>query len=151
MHHVMYSGIPFNYSQGYLCVFVFLTVHDTMACQALYLMTVLSVVFKASTAAKPHLMFMLVDDWGWGNVGYHRNESDKEVVTPNSDALVKEGLELDQHYVYQFYSPSRSCLMSGRLPIHVNDRNAEPNVYNPEDKEAGFAGIPRHMTGITEN
>ena len=36
-----------------------------------------------ASAAKPHLVFMLVDDWGWANVGYHRNETDKEVVTPN--------------------------------------------------------------------
>lgn len=101
-------------------------------------------------AAKPHLMFMLVDDWGWANVGYHRNTTDKEVVTPNIDALVKEGLELDQHYVYKFCSPSRSCLMSGRLPIHVNDKNAAPNIYNPDDKVSGFAGIPREMTGLAE-
>ena len=97
---------------------------------------------------KPHLVFMLVDDWGWANVGYHRNPPTKEVVTPHIDSLVKEGLELDQHYVYQFCSPSRSCLMSGRLPIHVNDLNLEPNVYNPNDPVSGFAGIPRNMTGL---
>ena len=103
-----------------------------------------------ASAAKPHLVFMLVDDWGWANVGYHRNETDKEVVTPNIDDLVKNGLELNQHYVYKFCSPSRSCLMSGRLPIHVNDQNAAPNVHNPDDKESGYAGIPVHMTGLAE-
>ena len=97
---------------------------------------------------KPHLVFMLVDDWGWANVGYHRNPPTKEVVTPNIDSLVKEGLELDQHYVYQFCSPSRSCLMSGRLPIHVNDLNLDPDVHNPRDPVSGFAGIPRNMTGL---
>ncbi len=55
---------------------------------------------------------------------------------------MKEGLELDQHYVYRFCSPSRSCLMSGRLLVHVNDQNAEPNIYNPDDKVSGYAGIP---------
>ena len=96
-------------------------------------------------------MFLLVDDWGWGNVGYHRDPPTNEVVTPNIDALVMDGLELDQHYVYKFCSPS--CLMSGRLPIHVNDQNAAPNIYNPDDKVsgfAGFAGIPRQMTGLAE-
>ena len=97
---------------------------------------------------KPNLVFMLVDDWGWANVGYHRDPPTKEVVTPNIDGLVKEGLELDQHYVYKFCSPSRSCLMSGRLPIHVNDKNAEPNIHNPDDPVSGFAGIPRNMTGL---
>jgi arylsulfatase I/J len=101
-----------------------------------------------NATSKPHLVFMLVDDWGWANVGYHRNPSTKEVVTPNIDSLVKEGLELDQHYVYKFCSPSRSCLMSGRLPVHVNDQNAQPNIYNPDDKISGYAGIPRNMTGL---
>ena len=104
----------------------------------------------ATEAAKPHLMFMLVDDWGWANVGYHRNETDKEVVTPNIHNLVKNGLELDQHYVYKVCSPSRSCLMSGRLPIHVNDQNIDPGVHNPEDKVSGYAGIPISMTGMAE-
>lgn len=40
-------------------------------------------------AGKPHLVFMLVDDWGWANVGYHRDPPTKEVVTPNIDKLVK--------------------------------------------------------------
>ena len=64
------------------------------------------------------------------------------MVTPNIDRLVKEGLDLNQHYAYMFCSPSRSSLISGRLPIHVND--------NPDDPVSGFAGIPRNMTGIAE-
>ena len=38
--------------------------------------------------------------------------------------------------------------MSGRLPIHGNDKNTEPNNYNPNDPVSGFAGIPRNMTGL---
>ena len=38
------------------------------------------------------------------------------VITPNSDALVREGLELDRHYVFMFCSPTRMSIMSGRLP-----------------------------------
>jgi len=49
----------------------------------------------------------------------HRDPPTEEVVTPNIDSLVREGLELDQHYAFQFCAPSRSCLMTGRLPIHV--------------------------------
>jgi len=95
-------------------------------------------------------MLLLVDDWGWANAGYHWNGTNKEVITPNINNLVKIGLELDQHYVYRACSPSRSCLMSGRLPIHVNDKNYEPDIHNPLDKQSGYAGIPRGMTGIAE-
>ena len=99
---------------------------------------------------KPHIVMMLVDDWGWANVGYHRDPPTKEVVTPNIDRLVKEGLELNQHYAYRFCSPSRSSLISGRLPIHVNDLNLSPDHYNPDDPVSGFSAIPRNMTGIAE-
>lgn len=55
--------------------------------------------------AKFTIVFVLVDDWGWANVSYHCDPPTKEVVTPNINCLVK-GLELDQHYAYQFCSPS---------------------------------------------
>ena len=100
---------------------------------------------------KPHILFMLVDDWGWANVGYHRDTPTKEVVTPNFDNLVKEGLELDQHYVFKLCSPSRCSLLTGRLPIHVNDNNKiNPSCHNPNDPISGFQGIPRNMTVIAE-
>ena len=62
--------------------------------------------------------------------------------------LVQEGIELDRHYVFQFCSPPRSAMQSGRNPIHVNVMNLDPTNYNPEDPVAGFSGIPRNMTGL---
>lgn len=103
------------------------------------------------SCAKPHIVFMLVDDWGWANAGYHRITPTPEVVTPNIDRLVKEGLELNHHYVFKLCSPSRCSLLTGRLPIHVNDDNKiNPSNYNPKDSVSGFQGIPRNMTVIAE-
>ena len=66
----------------------------------------LALAVGAEAAPRPHLIFFMVDDWGWANVGYHRNESgtpplsevqtQREVQTPNIDALVAEGVELDR-------------------------------------------------------
>ena len=104
----------------------------------------------SANANLPHIVMMLVDDWGWANVGYHRDPPTREVATPNIDELVKQGLELNQHYAYKFCSPSRSSLISGRLPIHVNDLNLAPVNYNPDDPVSGFSAIPRNMTGIAK-
>ena len=52
------------------------------------------VVWEQAVEKPPHIVFMLVDDWGWANVGYYRNPPTPEVVTPNIDSLVKDGLEL---------------------------------------------------------
>ena len=97
---------------------------------------------------KPHIVFMLVDDWGWANVGYHRETPTRDISTPNIDSLVKNGLQLDQHYVYNYCSPSRAALLSGRLPIHVNDADTSQSCYNPKDPVSGYTGIPRNMTVI---
>lgn len=51
----------------------------------------------AAAAARPHLVMVLADDLGWGNVGWNRAEPTPEVVTPMLDALVEEGIELGQY------------------------------------------------------
>jgi len=90
----------------------------------------------------------LADDFGWANAGWHRPEGFNEVQTPVMDGLVKSGIELDRAYSYQFCSPTRSALQSGRLPTHVNTKNLGTGVWNPADPVSGFSGIPRNMTGM---
>ena len=41
----------------------------------------------------PHLVFLMADDLGWSNVGYHNAHA----RTPHIDGLVREGVELDRH------------------------------------------------------
>ena len=93
-------------------------------------------------SARPHIVYMLVDNLGFGNVGYLRARSPSgaspEVVTPELDALAKSGVILDRLYTYEFCSPSRSSLLSGRLPGHVNIHN--------DDQTMPGAGIPEAMT-----
>ena len=123
--------------------------------QAALLVSVVSIWAQASASlrpqspSKPHVVFMLVDDWGWANVGYHQTTSSNETVTPNIDNLVKVGLQLDQHYVYNWCAPSRAALLSGRLPIHVDDAGGSLSCYNPKDPVSGYTGIPRNMTVIS--
>jgi arylsulfatase I/J len=75
----------------------------------------------ADAAAGPHLFYILADDYGWANVGFHSPQA----LTPHIDALATtEGFELSRLYAYRFCSPSRSSLMSGRLPYHVNQNNS---------------------------
>ena len=104
----------------------------------------------ATTASKPHIVFMLVDDWGWANAGYHQKTSRDGSPSPNIDRLAKRGLQLDQHYVYNRCAPSRSSFLTGRLPIHVNDaKNVKISAHNPNDPVSGFQGVPRNMTMIS--
>ena len=42
------------------------------------------------------------------------------MLTPHSDALVAEGIMMERSYVFMYCAPTRSAIMSGRLPYHVN-------------------------------
>lgn len=106
--------------------------------------------FILVTASKPHVIAILADDYGWADAGWHRPEGYTEVQTPVMNNLVKNGIELDRHYVFKFCSPSRSATQTGRNPIHVNTLNLEPNNYNPKDKISGYSAVPRNMTGVAE-
>lgn len=101
----------------------------------------LSILSVGKSAPKlPHIFFVIVDDFGWAEVGYHRADSTKEVQTPTIDKLVKEGIELNRHYVHMMCTPTRASFQSGRLPVHVLTRLAGPCDGN--------GAIPRNITGI---
>lgn len=60
----------------------------------------------------PNLLLIVADDLGWSDVGWHGGFA----KTPRMDALVREGVELDRHYVQPVCTPTRTALMSGRYP-----------------------------------
>ena len=47
----------------------------------------------------PHIVFMLGDEVGWNNVGWHNLSV---THTPHLDALAADGLLLDRHYVQRW-------------------------------------------------
>jgi len=61
---------------------------------------------------KPNFVVIVADDAGWHDVGYHGSE----VRTPNIDRLAREGVELDNFYVYPTCSPTRASLLTGKAP-----------------------------------
>ncbi len=67
----------------------------------------------AQRTPHPNIIFMMADDLGWGDVGYHGSE----IETPNIDRLAQRGTQLDQFYVQPVCSPTRAALMTGRYPM----------------------------------
>ncbi len=84
-----------------------------------YLLTFGFLLAIAATAAfgqdakQPNIVFIVADDLGWGDVGWH----DSEIKTPQLDALASRGAKLEAHYVQPVCSPTRAALMTGRYPI----------------------------------
>lgn len=65
---------------------------------------------EAKRSRPPHLIFVMVDDQGYGDIGYHGSD----IRTPVLDQLAAEGVKLENYYVQPICSPSRSQLMTGR-------------------------------------
>ena len=74
----------------------------------------------------------MVDDWGWGNVGWHR-PGFNETITPNLDSLVASGVQLTSQYVHKYVSlmpaPRASTRNQGPyLHIHPLSLHQPPNA-----------------------
>jgi len=66
--------------------------------------------------APPNIVFILADDWGWGDLGCYGHP---HVQTPHLDALAAGGVLFTQFYVCSgVCSPSRAAFMTGRFPAH---------------------------------
>ncbi len=65
---------------------------------------------------RPHIVFVMADDMGWGQTGYRGHPILK---TPNLDAMASHGLRFDRFYAgAPVCSPTRATVMTGR----ANDR-----------------------------
>lgn len=73
------------------------------------------------SAEKPHIVYLLADDLGWKDVGFHGAQ---DIKTPNLDRLAADGTRLEQFYVQSFCTPTRAALMSGRYPFRYGLQTA---------------------------
>ena len=71
---------------------------------------------QSKTKTKPNIVFLLVDDMGYGECGFNGG---KIIKTPVIDQLAVGGAILENNYVQPVCSPTRSCLLTGRYPTHT--------------------------------
>jgi arylsulfatase A-like enzyme len=67
----------------------------------------------AAEAKKPNIVFLLIDDLGYTDVGFNGGD----IRTPNLDKIAKSGARLSSLYVQPVCSPTRAALMTGRYPM----------------------------------
>ncbi len=68
-------------------------------------------------ATKPNIVFMLMDNLGYGELGVYGGGILRGAPTPRIDELASEGLRLENFNVEAQCTPTRSALMTGRFAI----------------------------------
>src|SRR5215471_19916024 len=68
---------------------------------------------------KPNIVFMLMDNLGYGELGVYGGGILRGAPTPRIDQLAGDGMRLLNFNVESQCTPSRSALMTGRFPIRT--------------------------------
>ena len=96
--------------------------------------------FVSAETEKPNIIYILLDDAGYGDLSCYGQE---KFQTPNMDRLAAEGMKFTQHYSGSTVcAPTRCCLMTGVHTGHSNVRG------NREVQPEGQAAMPADIVTI---
>jgi arylsulfatase A-like enzyme len=70
-------------------------------------------VTGTSVAERPNIVYILADDLGWKDVGFHGGA----IRTPNLDGLAQKGVRLERFYSEPYSTSARAALLTGRYPM----------------------------------
>jgi arylsulfatase len=76
-------------------------------------------IAQAQRQVKPNIVFVLVDNLGWGEIGVYGGGILRGAATPRLDKLASEGLRLLNYNVNTECVPTRASLMTGRYAIRT--------------------------------
>ena len=96
-----------------------------------HLWIALAICFATPGLNATNVVFMLADDLGWNDVGYHGSE----IRTPHIDSIAERGMRLDRYYASPLCSPTRAAFLTGRMPLRYGvDRPVETRGGLPVDE-----------------
>ena len=80
----------------------------------------------AAAADKPNIVLVVMDNFGWGEIGAYGGGMMRGAPTPRIDSIAAEGLQLMNYNVEAECTPSRSAMMTGRYGIRTRQRPDGP-------------------------
>src|SRR5688500_18783013 len=97
-------------------------------------------VMADGVAPRPNVIFVLMDDMGYGDMGCFGSTA---VRTPVMDGIAERGVRFTQMYAAApICTPSRAALLTGRYAQRVG----LPRVLFPDDTAGLTAGRADHRT-----
>lgn len=81
---------------------------------------------------KPNILFILIDDMGWSDLGCYGRAFHE---TPHIDGLARQGMRFtDAYAACPVCSPTRASIMSGQYPARVGVIDFIPGHWRPYEK-----------------
>ena len=77
------------------------------------------VLAAPGNASQPNIVLVLMDNFGYGEVGVYGGGVLRGAATPRIDSLAHEGFRLTNYNVEAECTPSRAALMTGRYGIRT--------------------------------
>ena len=83
---------------------------------------------KKNGGKPPNIVYILLDDVGFGEIGMDELSVIRGYKTPNMDAFSKEGLSLQRMYSEPSCTPTRVAMMTGRYPNRTGLNEAKATI-----------------------
>ena len=83
---------------------------------------------KANGGKPPNIVYILLDDLGYGEIGTPGLTPSRGYSTPNIDALAKQGMTLMRMYSEPSCTPTRVAMMTGRYPVRTGTTEAKATI-----------------------
>ena len=94
---------------------------------------------------RPNIVWLVIDDMGYGDPGCYGGGIAIGAATPNIDRLAQGGLRLTSCYAQQTCTPTRSAMLTGRLPVRTGLIRpilaGDSLTTNPWESETSLARI----------
>ena len=85
---------------------------------------------KQNGGKPPNIIYILIDDVGYGEFGIPELNYVRGYSTPSINKLARESLSLARMYTEPSCTPTRTAFLTGRIP--VRSHMLEPKVAPPE-------------------
>ena len=105
-----------------------------------------SLLLSFKVLSIPNVLFILIDDMGWMDLGCQGN---KNLRTPNIDNLAKGGMRFTDAYApAPVCSPTRAAIITGQSPARLQITNHLPHQdrFTPKDSKLLPAKMLNHLS-----
>ena len=88
----------------------------------------LAEIRKKNGGKPPNIVYILLDDVGFGEIGMDELSVIRGYKTPNLTALAKQGMSLQRMYTEPSCTPTRVAMMTGRHPVRTGLTEAKATI-----------------------